>query len=297
MTLPNFLIVGAAKSGTTALYRYLRQHPQVFMSPLKEPNYFAHAGKPPRFGGPRAEILNRDVIYQRDSYERLFRNVGNQTAIGEASPRYLAVPGTARRIKEEAPRMRLIAILRNPIERAFSSFVMYRRDGLEPAADLLQAIDEEPRRRRENWAFAVHLDKGFYAAHLREYYQFFSKSQMSVHLYDDFVREPKDMVRDVLEFIEVDSSFVPDMSVQHNPSGIIENPFLRYLWTGTHALRRAAPVLPKTVRQRVSRFFTSRPLIRMSLSDEARNRLAAIYRDDILDLQDLIGRDLSTWLR
>ncbi len=155
MTLPNFLIVGAAKSGTTALYAYLRQHPQVYMSPLKEPNYFAHAGQPPQFGGPRADILNRDVVYRRDAYEALFHDAHHATAIGEASPRYLAVPGTARRIKEQASHMRMIAILRDPVERAFSSFVMYQRDGLEPAASLLQAIEDEPRRRRENWAFGV----------------------------------------------------------------------------------------------------------------------------------------------
>jgi hypothetical protein len=161
--LPSFLVVGAAKSGTTALHEYLRQHPQIFMSPIKETNFFALDGTRPSFGGPRAEILNNDAIWRFEDYARLFSGVTDERAIGEVCPRYLFTAGTACRIKRRLPEVRIVAVLRNPADRAFSGFSMYRRDGLEPAATLAEAITDEPRRVRENWAYAIHVKYGFTA--------------------------------------------------------------------------------------------------------------------------------------
>src|SRR5262245_28683977 len=111
MTLPTFLIIGAGRSGTTSLYHYLRQHPEVFMSPVKEPIYFA-LGPNLVFTGPAADWVLDQAAKTREEYEALFAGVTNEKAIGEASPRYLASPDAAGRIRETIPEARLVAILR-----------------------------------------------------------------------------------------------------------------------------------------------------------------------------------------
>ena len=120
--LPDFLVVGAPKSGTTSLYRYLEGHPDVYLSPVKEPRYFAFPDTPPRFVGPGAKDLNREIVWREDDYRALF--AGRQPhhrAGGEASATYLWAPGAAERIARTVPESRLIAILRQPADRAFST--------------------------------------------------------------------------------------------------------------------------------------------------------------------------------
>jgi hypothetical protein len=294
--LPSFLVVGAAKSGTTALHHCLRQHPQVFMSRIKETNFFALDGTPSRFGGPRAEILNTDAVWRFADYARLFEVAADEHAVGEVCPRYLFTPGTAARIARRLPDVRIVAVLRHPAERAFSSFCMYKRDGFEPAATFDEAIADERRRVRENWAFAIHMQYGFYGQQLQEYFDIFPRERILCLLYEDFTADPRAFFGKLFEFIGVNHDFVPDTSRRHNRSGTIRNPLLRALWTKTHAVRGAAPLLPKRVRQHIARFFTSRQLDPLPFPPETRRRLIGVYHNDICHLQNLIGRDLTHWL-
>jgi hypothetical protein len=297
MALPNFIIIGAARSGTTSLYEYLRQHPQVYMSPLKETNYFLFGGEEPSFGGPDGRVVNRDSVYRREDYENLFAGRTNQIAVGEASPKYLPTPGTARRIRELLPDARLIAILRNPVQQSLSQYSFRRRDGWEPCATLAEAIEDEPRRLREGWAGGLYLQRGLYARHLREYLEHFPPDRVRVYLYDELAADPDGLLRDLFRFLGVDDSFVPEMSSRFNVSGEIRNPVLRFLWTRTHALQAALrPLLPKPVRLKVSSFFTSRPKRKLVFDEEDRVRLRDYFRDDIRELQAMIGKDLSSWL-
>ncbi len=297
MTLPNFFVIGAAKGGTTSLHRYLGQHPQIFMSSRKETNFFAVEGRP-NYGGPQdRSIINRDIIWRERDYRRLFRHVRDELAVGDASPRYLYTPGTARRIQNRIPEARLFAVLRQPAERAHSHFVMARRDGLEPCATLEEALADEPRRRRSNWAWGRYLEQGFYARQLSEYYAHFPREQIRVFLFEDLCNDPQGLFRQVFEFLGVEEDFPIDTSRRENVSGTLANPILRFLWTRTHPPRRLIrPLLPKRLRGLVSRFVISRRLQRVPLEPDLRRRLTALYRDEILELQTMIDRDLSAWL-
>ena len=115
--VPNFIVIGAARSGTTALYQYLRRHPDIFMSNIKEPNFFAFENCSLDFEGPGAEFVNNSVA-SWDDYCALFANAPPGATIGEASPLYLWAPQAPACIKRRLPQVRLIAILRNPIEQA-----------------------------------------------------------------------------------------------------------------------------------------------------------------------------------
>ena len=130
MVLPNFLIIGAAKSGTTSLYSYLNQHPQVYFSPFKEPRFFALEGKEVNYQGP-SQVVNQKAINTIDEYEKLFAGVTDEVAIGEASTLYLYSPEAPAKIKQYIPQVKLIAILRNPIDRAYSGYCHLVRDGYE----------------------------------------------------------------------------------------------------------------------------------------------------------------------
>ena len=132
MAMPNFLIIGAAKSGTTALYHSLKQHPQIYMSPVKEPRFFAFEGETPRFCGPGDDRFVRKFVTNFEDYLRLFEAVTDQIAIGEASTVYLTMSETSsRRIRHHLPHAKLIAVLRHPADRAYSQYQVRFSSGLE----------------------------------------------------------------------------------------------------------------------------------------------------------------------
>ena len=295
--LPDFLVIGAAKAGTTALHEYLRQHPQVCMSRSKEPRFFAFDQKPPDFRGPRDRtIFNRDVIWRLEDYRRQFTGARPDQVVGEVTPRYLSTPGTAERIRRLLPDARFVAILRQPADRAWSQFAMRRRDGFESCATLEEAIADGPRRAAEHWSSGHYFDRGRYASQLSSYFELFPRERFRIYLYDDLSKDPRGLFRDLFGFLGVDSKFVPDMSRRPNPSGDLRNPVLRWFWTRPGARSFLRPFLPKSLRKRVSSFVIERALIRREMPSETRRWLTELYRDEVSRLETLIGRDLSAWL-
>ena len=139
MTMPTFLIIGAGKSGTTSLYYYLKQHPQVYMSPVKEAHFFDQdEGEKPDFRGPGRS--SPPPITSIEDYRALFRGVTDETAVGEATPSYIYIPGAPGRIRRRIPDAKLIAGLRNPTDRAYSAFLHTVRSGRERLTDLARAL-------------------------------------------------------------------------------------------------------------------------------------------------------------
>lgn len=308
MTMPNFLVIGAAKCGTTALYHYLVQHPEIYMSPHKEPMFFALAGEKPDFRGPAdARGINRCRFTDFDSYRELFRGVSGEKAVGEASTLYVYSPKAPERISRHVPDAKLIAVLRNPVDRAYSAFLFMLRDSREPLSNFERALAEEERRIAENWGPEYHYRRGgFYHSQLKRYYDRFEREQIKVYLYDELNSDPEGVVRDMFRFLDVDDAFEPDMSSRHNVSGIPQSRVLQslYLW-----LRRSSPaksalkaLIPEKPRRRMYRLVLNgvqrRNLAKAPpLSPEMRQELIEAYREDVLDLQDLIGKDLSGWLK
>lgn len=297
VTMPNFLVIGAMKAGTTALYSYLEQHPQIYMSPVKEPNFFAFEGEKMNFRAPQDQRgINRDSVTKIEAYRALFGGVMNEKAIGEASHWYLYSPKAPHRIKHHIPEAKLIAILRNPVDRAYSQFLHFVRDGQEPITDFARALQEEERRIGNNWAFGRYASRGFYYDQLRRYFDMFDESQIRVYLYEDLHTDSASMLQDVFQFLGIDKVFAPEVSIRPNVSGIPRNKALHALFTRsgrTKAVLR--PYLPSRV-LRIAGNIKDRNLVRPELAPDVRRQLIALYREDVLKLQDLIGRDLSDWL-
>lgn len=301
MTMPNFIIIGAAKSGTTALYKYLQQHPDIFMSGVKEPRFFAFEGESLAFNGPQdhGTRFNTETITDLGLYQSLFDGVKGEAAIGEASPAYLSSAEKASaRIQHHIPDAKLIAILRQPAERAYSGFMHTVRNGWETNLNFEQVLTQEDQRIYDNWGpLWQHQSLGFYSLQLNHYYSRFSKEQIRVYLYDDLRQDAQVLMRDIFQFLEVDESFQPDMSKKVNVSGITRSQWLRKFLNRPDPIKNALkPFIPNAFRKSLVQKAKTGNLVRPSISPEVRHHLTQLYRDDILTLQDLIDRDLSIWL-
>jgi Sulfotransferase family len=253
MTMPNFLIIGAAKSGTTSLYHYLKQHPEIYMSPLKEPRFFAVEGKTLDFRGPNDDEMSflqmsliRKSVTDIDTYRALFRGVTDEKAIGEASPLYLYSPEAPARIKHYIPQARLIAILRNPVDRAFSSYLHCVRDRGEPLQDFAQALREEETRIEDGWGPIWHYKNvGFYSAQLERFFDTFRRDQIKVFLYEDLKEDPVGVLRSTYRFLEVGETRLPDVSLKHNISGVPRIRLVHELLNKPNPIKSAfRPLLP-----------------------------------------------------
>ena len=300
MTMPNFLIIGAAKSGTTSLYHYLKQHPQVYMSPVKEPKFFALEGERPNFRGPSDEQeINRKSVTDIDAYRALFKGVTSEKAIGEASTLYLYSLKASERIRHHVPDAKLIAVLRNPVERAFSSYLHCVRDRGEPLTDFAQALRQEETRIENVWGPIWHYKNvGFYSAQLERYFDLFRRDQIKIYLYEDIKSNAVGVLQDIFRFLEVDDTRIPNISLKHNVSGVPKNRLLHALLNKRNPLKSAIkPLLPAKPRKRLNHSLTNRNLVRPGLSPEVREQLIEVYSEDVLRVQELIQRDLSQWLK
>ncbi|MDJ0533047.1 MAG: sulfotransferase [Xenococcaceae cyanobacterium MO_207.B15] len=294
MTMPNFLIIGAAKAGTTALHEYLQQHPQIYMTPTKETNFFAFEGEVINFQGPGDEALKDFSITDLSTYQAKFAQVTNELAIGEACPSYLYIPQAVPRIKKYIPDTRLIVILRNPVERAYANFLHNVRDDREPHQDFALALQDEATRIANNWEWFWHYKQiGFYGKQLQRYYELFSPNQIKIHLYEDLKEQPIKLLQDILNFLEVDPNFIPDMALRPNKSGMPKNKIIHQLLTKPNPLKTILkPLFPTKLRQKIQHNNLTKPQI----SSDVRQQLRDLYREDIIKCQDLIRRDLSGWL-
>jgi hypothetical protein len=300
-TLPNTFVIGAAKSGTTSLYDYLRQHPDVFMSPVKEPCYFAYAENPPEMAGPGDEAANREsgAVYASDAYHELFAGATTESIVGEASPVYLYDEDAPRLLRNQCPDATLIAILRNPIERAYSHYLQLVQSGREPLDSFEAALDAEKERREAGWEWSWHYRRmGFYGRQVARYLDHFDREQMHVYRFEELTADPVGFAQTVYQALGVDPSFEPDTSVRRRATGVPTLDWLhRFIGTPDHPLRRwSRLVLPETVRDRILMAVRNANLQKPPLPDAARARLADAYRDDVRRLEALLDRSFSDWL-
>src|SRR5246500_2536350 len=189
--MPDFLVIGAPKAGTTALHAALSEHPGLYMSAVKEPKFFLSDGPPPTKGGPGDALTYREHIWRRPEYEALFAAAPPGALRGESTPLYLYDRAAMRRIRETLPTARLIVILRDPVERAHSNWTHLWSAGLEPVGDFLRACAEEERRIAAGWAsFWHYTGLGRYGEQLQYLFTLFPREQVLVLRYRPPVDAP-----------------------------------------------------------------------------------------------------------
>lgn len=289
MKKPNFLIVGAAKSGTTSLYSYLRQHQDIFMPLRKEPHYF----------------VDDTGLGEEEAYLDLFSDWTTEKMAGEASTGYLYAPESPERIYKFLPAMKIIIILRNPVDMAFSLWRHQRRaprrgehlsfeKALEVEKDRM--ADPEATLPKGVWPpLYFYLHRGRYREQVERYLKIFPRDQIFLCLFEELQSDPSGLTRGIYRFLDVDSSFVPDIRV-HNIG--LEVRFRRFqdlllsLQTSVGRWGNVPKALAKPLFSACF-FLNAKPVDRMAPSTRA--MLLRQYREDIVGLQELIHKDLSAW--
>jgi len=293
--LPNFFVVGAMKAGTTSLFQYMGQHPDVFVPSVKEPHFFSSRSSTD-FKGPDP----RGHRMTREAYLALFAEARHEKARGEATPVYLCDPEGLERIRDEIPQARLIVALRQPVDRAYSAWLMKRRQGWERLG-FLEALAEEPRRISEGWRPAWHYARlGRYREQIEQCRRCFPSSQIKVVLFDDLVRDPRTVVSELFRFLGVDDAFEVDFSVPTNAAFLTRVPAIHRWRVRPSPLRDRVKRLAPRGAHSLWRFFTEADrrlnVARApALATAVRARLTREWDDEIVRLQDCIGRDLSSW--
>lgn len=296
---PSFLIIGAAKSGTYTLHTHFGRHPDVFMCPIKEPHHFSYGNSENR-GDLNGQVPVHGVVDSRQAYLKLFDGNPNATMAGESSVSYLYVPGTAERIYEFNPRMRLIVSLRNPVERAYSSFNYAKSYGIEPSETLVDGLKAEAERIRNNAPLLLrYRDLGMYGCQLTRYFDVFPRDQIKVIIYDDFVKDASRVVRELYDFVGVRPDYESDQDLRVNVTKTPDDSKLFHRIISGENLARSAVrrILPMSARRRLREyvrdvFFQPPP----PMNPELRSVIGDLFRNDIQLLQQLLGRDLSFWL-
>lgn len=297
MPLPSFLILGAYKAGTTAINYLLADHPDIYMSPRKESRYFSYDPSSPGVGGSNGRRMRSIPVSSLAEYERLFAGARSERAIGEASPSYLPSVIAPARIRDTLDHPRLIAILRDPAERAFSHLLMNANRTYSTLPNLRIAatnFDEH------NSAMASDLRRileiGFYSSQINRYWDVFPKEQLRIYLYEDFTSEPERVIHDICNFLGVTTDWTPDTSQRHNVSGIPKNEIVnRVMNTARQVANPILPRLPARLTDSLVRI-RNHTMERVKLSVDERASLIELYRDDILRLETMLDRDLARWL-
>jgi hypothetical protein len=312
---PNFLVVGAAKCGSTSLYHYLKQHPAVYMSPLKEPNHFSTDIQPADFSPEYVQhekLKNLDVkkyvnsdmrddqwggyIHDREDYIKLFRFAVDKKAIGEISNSYMYSEVAASNIHAEFPGMKIVMILRQPAERAYSHYLANLRDG-KTARGFREEIEYDDAKPEHGWGIShLYYELGLYAAQVKRYLELFPANQVKILLFDDLKNNNERLMKDLFRFLDLQPDTGINYKERFNEARIPKSAKLMKFISDTGLKRKIYRALPVAIREKVKNaFFNPGKVPSMSAAD--RLWLTKRYRNDIIELSALIKKDLSHWLQ
>ena len=281
---PNFFIVGAPKSGTTNISYYLIQHTQVFMPENLEPYYFARLDIPQNY--------EREIISDEKKYLDLFKNTKSCRAIGESSPVYLYCPHSALEIKNRFPNSKIIISLRNPIEIAYSEYFSLKFMGFDKNRSFNELLDSSKEQLDQN---EFHIDSlleaGFYSKHIKRFQKIFSKNQIKIIIFEEYVKNTIPTINSILSFLDIDKS----IAFKTAPKGAYKVPrnFASQKLMNNSTFRKTAKfIIPTVARQKIGERFLVKESSRPVLKQNERQRLKEIYQDDVENLAKLLGRSL-----
>lgn len=300
MALPDFLVIGAPKAGTTALHAALARHPALYMSPITEPKFFLSDGPPPVRGGPGDALTYREHVWRREDYEALFDATPPGALAGEATPLYMYDREAIRRIRELIPEAKLIAVVRDPVERAHSNWTHLWSAGLEPVGDFVRACAEEQRRIDAGWAsFWHYTGLGRYGEQLQHVFTLFPRDQVHVIRYRRLVDEPVRTLDGICDFLGVDAGVVtevPRQNVTAHPEATFgHRAVARALRAGSAAGRFLPGAASAAVTRGLERFLQRGSRERQPLSWDQRQALIVRFEDDLRLLETLLGEDFGDW--
>jgi hypothetical protein len=285
---PNFFIVGAAKAGTTSLYYYLKGHPEVYMCPVKEPNFFSFE-----------EVRDQNLYYKVDcvdnlrDYEKLFIEAAGKKAVGESSVSYIFYPQTPLKIKKLIPDAKIIIMLRDPSQRGFSHYLMDKRLGYVDLSfeDIIYKRAKHP---LLDLYYQQYVELGLYYEQVKRYLDIWDTNRVKFILTSDLNANPNYVLREICQFLEIDQSFSFDTSEQHNVYELPKAGLVTTLYASskirTFLGNTTSEFIKKTIKKQ---FFSKGQKPRMNQNDS--EYLRAFYKEDIKNLEKLLKIELVEW--
>jgi hypothetical protein len=299
-TLPDFLIIGAGRSGTTTLYHYVRQHPQIFVPERKEPQFFNYGRHPDNLRAEHADDGRREgVIESFQDYLDLFAPARSGQVVGEATASYLythelSIDGIKSTYGSRYKDLKIIAILRNPISRAYSQFLFLKKKGREPLSfqeAIHQHIIENRAKTQRSYDYLQH---SMYYRRVKSFLEEFS--HVKIFLFED-LRDSKKLLSELFQFLGVRTDVEISKDIQTSPSGIPRNkPLVNLLSKLNDGAKSIIPQGHRLYFVKLRDMVFKKILEKPELDEATRRQLIDRFRDDVLQLQQLINRDLSQWL-
>jgi hypothetical protein len=301
--LPQFVIAGAPKAGTTALHAALATHPQLYLSPVKEPKYYLTDGRPPppdRQRGPGDAHSAQEWVWRREEYLALFDGALEGSVRGESTPFYLYDRESHRRLVADVPDIKVIAVVRDPVDRAYSNWSHLRADGLEPEADFAAALRAERQRISDGWApFWHYRGLGRYGEQLRDLYRHVPREQVLLLRYRQLVDTPRETLDRVSGFLGVATGLAHVVAPENVKPFVADTARHRVLSAAVRSGAALGAYVPPQVWRSLSRPLvaalhagrTSRP----ALSVEARREALEPLLPDIALLEELTGESFGDW--
>ncbi|MBC8267003.1 MAG: sulfotransferase domain-containing protein [Flavobacteriales bacterium] len=295
MNSPNFMCIGAAKSGTTTLYEILKQHPEIGVSSFKEPHFFDNN-----------DNWSKGVEWYEKTY---FSDFKEKRLIGDFTASYLSINICPKRIKEiYGEKMKFIVLLRNPIDRAYSQFLHSKRDEYEDLV-FLEALAEEKKRLKKfeenndmvSYSRFGYINHGMYAKHFKEYFNYFDREQFCVILFSDFINNRKDKVKEIIEFLNLDVNIKLNINIASNQASKARSKKLKkFLKKETFVKKLAKFFLPSfAIRQKIRNLIhasNNKVAAKKPLNKNQRKECYNNYfMDDIVELENTLGINLKTW--
>jgi hypothetical protein len=292
---PNFLIVGAAKSGTTSLSYYLGQHPEIFITIIKEPRYFAsntllNINKE----DPLYDQIMRTSIFDKTKYYELFNTKKSYKRYGEASVHYLynyneCIP----RIKKELGDIPIIIILRDPAIRAISNYYYLKK---YIKKDFIKCIQNENEFIESNFnSFWYFKSQGYYYEQVKNYINNFTK--VKTIIFDNFKNDLFEVLKDIFTFLDVDNSFIPNTSSNLNQNKIFKKDYYNELFKLAKKVDFLKKIIIPREKERLkkikNKYFLTKPDYSLHLNDI--RDLRKIYKDDINRLEKILNIELTAW--
>ena len=296
---PDFFLVGAPKCGTTALYAMLGAHPEIFVSPVKEPDFFAsdiraavqggvlggRVFRPGKSAGPEGPASEERLVNDWSQYLRLFNGAGPEQAVGEGSVSYLASRVAAVAIHKRCPDARILMVLRDPADRLFSHYAAAVA-ARSTRATFPEWLADVARRETLDAAPIGPVVAGRYGANLQRYFAVFPAPRIHIVWHEEFVKDPAGAVRSIFAFLGVDENQQVPVNIRRNETRTLRSRLLRGAAT-------VANLLTDGLADRINLWSTMPSTLRPSAADRA--LAIRLYEDDIRVLAGLTGRDLNRW--
>ncbi|GGE36353.1 sulfotransferase domain-containing protein [Actibacterium pelagium] len=297
---PDFFVVGAAKAGTTAVWSWLRQHPGVFLPDIKEPSFFAFEGRSttPR-NGPYDKDYVRRLFNSREQYAALFAEADGKVS-GDVSPVYLSDERAPNRIARARPDARILILLRDPVDRAYSQYMHHRRDGLEPCATFEAALKAEASRIEDGWSWGHgYLKGGQYASQVATYLKLFEPSQILILDYAQLQEDPVLCWQQICRHFRVSQLPMPQndrVNQTANLRGVPRFQLIeRIIRHPGRVQQRLKALIPETLRRRTRSLLSRWTAAVEPMAPQTRDKLAVQFASDRDWLRKNTDLHLSEW--